>query len=109
MPNPKKYYQITLPSGSTQIWDEDKVNRNKKWLDDKKATSEEVNSFEVTLPSGSSQTWDAEKYGRNIDWLDEHKAQVRGSLIQDQTADVRPQEPATPKVPAATEPVETPA
>ena len=85
MPNPK-YYQITLPSGSTQIWDEEKVNRNRQWLENKKATSEEVNKFEVTLPSGSSQTWDADKYSRNIDWLNEHKAQVRGLLIEDQTA-----------------------
>ena len=100
MPNPK-YYQITLPSGSTQIWDEDKVNRNKKWLDDKKAKSEEVNQFEVTLPSGASQTWDADKYGRNIEWLNEHKAQVRGSLMQDQTADVKPAEPETPVTPPA--------
>lgn len=92
MPN-QKYYQITLPSGSTQIWDEEKVNRNKQWLENKKAKSEEVNKFEVTLPSGSSQTWDADKYSRNIDWLNEHKAQVKGLLIEDQTAAVSNEEP----------------
>lgn len=98
MPNPK-YYQITLPSGSTQIWDEDKVNRNQQWLKDKGAKSEEVNQFEVTLPSGASQTWDADKYGRNIDWLAEHQAQVRGSLLADQTAQAKQEEPVeAPKV-----------
>lgn len=103
MPNPK-YYQITLPSGSTQIWDEEKVTRNKKWLEDKKATSEEVNQFEVTLPSGASQTWDADKYGRNIDWLNEHQASVRGSFLKDQpAAEVKPEEPAV-TAPPVTEP-----
>jgi len=112
MPNPK-YYQITLPSGSTQIWDEEKVTRNKKWLEDKKATSEEVNQFEVTLPSGASQTWDADKYGRNIDWINEHQASVRGSFLKDQqpqaqpAAEVKPEESAVtmPPVSEPTQPV----
>lgn len=101
----KKYFQVSLPTGESQIWDAEKVDRNREWISQNNAKTSEVNSFRVTLPSGEYQDWDSKKYGLNIEWIKSHNASVKGSWVgaREESA---PQEGKTAKSEGETVPVE---
>ncbi len=76
-----RYYQVTLPSGSSRILSGKQVDRNKVWIKEHNATVSEINTVKITLPSGGSKTVGVDEYKSHIAWIEEHKATAEGYWV----------------------------